>query len=407
MSAGLPLSGIEFALSGHFATMDHAECLSRLESAGARTVSLPGPETRFLVLGHLGWPLQEDGKLTQKLALAHQLGKDGRAIQVISERRLLDLLGLEERVQDLDRLYTTAQLARILEVSNRTVRSWVRRKLITPSKVVRRLLYFDFPQVVRARTLGKLRKAGVHASEIQRSLELLAERHPDARSWIEQLDALESHGPLVIRLPSGDLAEPNGQLCFDFDSKPHATPEPIFAGTQQGPSTSESWFVRAVEAEERGAFEEALYCYEDALLAGGPDSEICFNLAGVLFALGRKPEAVQRYKQVVELEHDYVEAWNMLGLTLADIGRPGEATRAFEAALSIQADYADAHYNLAETLYQTGATESARRHFEAYLLQDPRSEWADRIRARLAELGLESESGPSPSAEGNEDENGA
>jgi Tfp pilus assembly protein PilF len=68
---------------------------------------------------------------------------------------------------------------------------------------------------------------------------------------------------------------------------------------------SELWRQRAHYLEDAGELEAAELAYRQALLEEGPDPEVCFNLGNVLHALGRKEQAAERYRQVVELDTDY------------------------------------------------------------------------------------------------------
>lgn len=388
-TSGKLLRGARVAITGRFATMSHEECIALLQRHGADHRPRVASDTDVLVVGAIGWPLREDGKNTQLLRDALHLRRSGQCVDILSERELLDELGLDEQRRDLDRLYTTQQLSRMLGVPPREIRSWTRQRLIVPRKVVHRLLYFDFPQVARARSIASLVQSGVSPARLRRLLADFGDWHPEAHELLGQLEAIDGAGPLLARLPDGTLRGPSGQLWFDFGSEeaePPRGPDAIELPRVRPDTRAEEWFRRGVEAEERGDWLLALHCYEDALLCGGPDSEIAFHLAGVLYVLDRPHEATQRLKQVVEIEYDYVEAWYVLGRVLNEIQRADEALRAFQVALSIQPNYADAHVEIAETLLELGRPEEAKRHFEAYLEHDPRSEWASELRARIAAL---------------------
>ena len=67
-------------------------------------------------------------------------------------------------------LYTTAQLARILDLTPARIRSWTRQGLIRPVKVVKRLCFFDFGQVASAKSLSRLTQAGVRPNRIRTSI---------------------------------------------------------------------------------------------------------------------------------------------------------------------------------------------------------------------------------------------
>jgi len=150
--------------------------------------------------------------------------------------------------------------------------------------------------------------------------------------------------------------------------------------------TAEGWFRIGIAAEADGELDSAIEAYQQALRMGSPQPEVCFNLGNTFYAMDRNTEAAACFIQATEIDADYVEAWNNLGNVLAEIGKYDDAIPAYHRALSISADYADAHYNLAETLAAQGNLAGAREHWLAYLKQDPSSQWALRVRERLAEL---------------------
>jgi tetratricopeptide (TPR) repeat protein len=376
------LADREVAVTGRLASMTHDEAQQRIADAGGRWVAEPRPATAFLVVGEEGWPLREDGQLTRALQEAQRLQRFGGGPRIVSEREFLELLGADTD-PGLHRLYTTVQLARILEVPPGRLRAWLRCGLIAPARTHRRLCFFDFAQVASAKALCALSARGASSARIRRSLEQLRAWLPQAERALLQIEAIERGGPLLVRLEDGRLAEPNGQLRLDFAAGREAR-EPRPGPGPRVPRTLEQWFERGIAAEEAGALEQAAEAYHEAMLAGGPQPEICFNLGNTLFGLGRTAEAAQRFAQATELDPEYVEAWNNLGNTLAEIGRTSEAVRAYERALAIEPRYADAHYNLAQTLSSAGDLAGACAHWRAYLLHDPASAWAREVREQLA-----------------------
>ena len=56
------------------------------------------------------------------------------------------------------------------------------------------------------------------------------------------------------------------------------------------------WHELGVQQEQDGYLAEAVASYRDALLAGGPDMQIVFDLAHALQQLGRRAEAVERWR---------------------------------------------------------------------------------------------------------------
>jgi len=196
---------------------------------------------------------------------------------------------------------------------------------------------------------------------------------------------LERNGRLLVRLEQG-LAEPDGQFHFEFTGEANlpGQPPPPSMKLYAGPTTAAAWHEQGVEQERGGYLEEAVESYRQALLTGGPDARIGFDLAHALQALGKKGEAAERYRQALELDARLPDAWNNLGTVLAELGERPEACIAFRRALAIDPNDLRAHYNLADTLEEMGLQAEALPHWQAYFRQDPLSPWGIYARSRLA-----------------------
>jgi tetratricopeptide (TPR) repeat protein len=369
------LRGKQVAFTGKLASMTRQEAARLVRAYGGTFVPALNRTTSILVVGQEGWPLREDGRLTRQLRRAQALERRGHRVSVLAEEELLTRLGLDSRSDEVRRLCTTAELVRILKVPRERVRAWIGAGLIRPVETRQGVGYFDFRQVAGAKTLCDLVKAGISTERVRHSLEHLRAWAGDVDQPLEQLAILEKDGDILVRL--GDqLAEPSGQLRFDFGEE---TGESTVAW-QQGQPSAEEWFDLACEHEEAGRLADAEHAYRQALLQG-PSADCSFNLANLLYALGRKPESAERFYQVVELDGTHAEAWNNLGTVLVDLRRPEEAKSAYEKAIGF--GYADAHYNLADLLTEQGHEDQAREHLQAYLQQDQHSRWARYARARL------------------------
>lgn len=373
-------------MTGKLASMSRDEVVQRITDAGGTYVVTPNAETDVLVIGEGGPPLGDDGQLTASLRRARELQTAGAAIRILREEEWLALLDLRELADGLHRLYTTEQLARILGVRPTEVRAWMRHGLIRPARTVRRLAFFDFRQVANARALVDLSRQGISAARIKKSLDELGTWCESDVDLLAQLETLAGCEDLVVRLEGGRVADSSGQLLLGFDEEadderePASTPRAL-PGAQQ----PVDWFHRGTVAEEEGRLDAAVYAYRQALEQDG-GAETWFNLGNALFQLERHGEAAQAFEAAVELEPDYVEAWNNLGNVQGELGLGADAQRSYQRALAIAPDYADAHFNLAETLFASGDVEGAKRHWREYLARDPRSRWADEVRARLEEL---------------------
>ena len=377
------LAGKQVAFTGRLSTMTRAEAIRYLEKAGAVFAKFPNKTTSFLVVGQADGPLGKNGKPSTKLRKTRELQKEKFEVQILTETEFLQSVGLEHLVEYLDQLYTVTQLKRILGVTTAELRSWVRQKLIHPAKVSRKLEWFDFKEVMIARTLHELTNSGTKLSTIKKSLEEMSNWLPDARKMLNQVEAYEPAGRLRIRLPDGEAASSDGQMLLGFSESRKANIKEFRLNHED---TADDWFEAGVLAEDSRNLDQAAEAYERALQIGGPQAETCFNLGNVLRVMNRKSEAVQRYLQVVEIDPEYVEAWNNLGIVLSDLNRLEKAIDAYKAALKYEPHYADAHWNLAETFEQLGRISHACQHWTAYLEEDPHSSASENVRLHLRDL---------------------
>lgn len=365
----LPLEGRHVCLCGRFASMSRGQFAALVRRMGGRVGRLT-EGTDLLVVGRDRLPLREDGRLAGLLERAREFQDRGFPLEVIGEQRLLERLGLAGREETgPQRLYTTAQLSRILGVPGARIRGWVRRGIIRPVRTVHRLHLFDFRQVAEAQMLRRLLDAGVALSRIRRTLELLRRWVPETEATLTRLARLEADRRLAVRLGDGGLAEPSGQLRLPFG--------PSAPRTAVGP---EEWLERAAGLEEAECYAEAVRAYERALLAGAADAETYFRLGNLLFALERYDEARRRFVDALERDPHYVEAWNNLASVLGELGLWERAVHAARRAVDLAPGFADAHYNLALALAATGRLEDARHHARIYLAHDATSEWAAALR---------------------------
>jgi tetratricopeptide (TPR) repeat protein len=385
-----PFRGKRVAFTGRLASMTRPEAAELIRAHGGEFVPGVTRHTSLLVVGQEGWPLQKDGRLTRKLQRARHLQRHGFPIAILSEEGMLAELGLQARSEGVHQIYNQAQLCQILHMSRDRLRAWVRASLIEPVRSVNGVCYFDFRQVTGAKTLCDLARAGVTPRRIRCSLEQLRSWMPDLEQPLTQLAVIERDGAMLVRLEEGQLVEPTGQLQFDFaEDQPPLCISPQPRGEiQRGAAepvqrTAGEWFTLGCEHEDAGCLEEAAQAYREALLQGGPDADICFNLANVLCALGQKEQAVERFRQVVEMDNGFVQAWNNLGNVLADLEQKEEAVRAYLKALEVDPGNTDALYNLADLLDDMGRYEESVRHWRAYLQKDSSSTWGNYARQRL------------------------
>jgi Tfp pilus assembly protein PilF len=370
-----PLRGHRIAFTGRLASLTRKEAIGLVRSAGGEWSSSVTPRTTMLVVGQEGWPLRKDGRLSRKLLLARRLQRL-RPVTILTESDLLGRLGLSHRADETHNVMSTAELGRALGVPGNRLRSWVEQGLVQPTKSVAGVHYFEFRQASWIQTLCRFAGAGITVARLRHSLRQLRRWLPEAGKAVQ---LLERDGRLLVRLGLDQLAEPDGQLNFDF-SEPASEALSIPSSRR----SADDWFEEGLAHEQAGELAEAVEAYRMALRQGGPDAATSFNLANVLNALGRKEQAVERLHQVIEMEPHRAEAWTNLGVILHDVGRREEALAALEQAVLLDPQDASAHYNLADALEDVNRGAEAIEHWKAYLRLDGTGPWGQYARKRLA-----------------------
>ena len=82
-------------------------------------------------------------------------------------------------------------------------------------------------------------------------------------------------------------------------------------------------------------------------------------------------EAIAQYQQAVEINPDFAEAHNSLGIVFAGLGKIDEAIAHFGRALEIKPDFAEAHNSLGNLLAGRGQLDEAIAHYRKALEIDP------------------------------------
>jgi tetratricopeptide (TPR) repeat protein len=304
-----------------------------------------------------------------------RLAREGAPVKILPEQEFFALL-TGRRPEAIVGQFTLGELARLTGVPGQRLRAWLRRGWVEPAEVRDGVPWFGYDQLGRIRSLSRLVDEGVSIRRIGRSLANLRSWLPGAELALWQLADISRQRRLSTRMGDGRLAEPQGQLLFEFEPS-RAVPaedrpavlfpmpktaagEAAARPTTESVTDSELWEA-ALAAEREGSFEEAAEVYRE-LLDRQPTADLWFNLGNCFFALGRLESASDAYRQALSIAPAFIEAWNNLGATLMDLAQWPEAEDALRRALRLAPAYADAHYNLADLLAAQGRRGESRRH---------------------------------------------
>ncbi len=262
---------------------------------------------------------------------------------------------LAQPSHDRDGWATTA-----LGVAPERLASWVDAGLARPPHDGPELKLHDATLV---RSLCNPDHPGLRPARLRRTLDRLRAWLPSAGGPPGAVTLVDAGRTLLVRLANGDLADPSGQFRLDFD--PHAAVLGRIGPAL--PTTAGGWHERGIAQELAGHLEAAVDSYGRALLLAGPDAQVAFDLAHALAELQQTERAIERYRQVVELDPLRQDAWVNLGDALLTAGRTAEAIDALRHALDLDPEDPAAHYDLAETFDQIGQPARSVPHWDAFL----------------------------------------
>lgn len=124
---------------------------------------------------------------------------------------------------------------------------------------------------------------------------------------------------------------------------------------------------------DEGKPEEALQHFKQALQINPDDARSVNNLGKVFMTQGRFGEAIGCFNHALELNPNDVKTLNNLGVALAAEGKLDAATRELDGVLDRDPDFADAHYNLGNVLTMRGDWDEAIESYQRALQINPDS----------------------------------
>jgi tetratricopeptide (TPR) repeat protein len=266
--------------------------------------------------------------------------------------------------------YSREEVLRLLNVSERQLRSWEKQKFVSASGS------FTFSDMLALRTLIGLRENKIPATQIRKALDALRTRVRDVHNPLTELK-IYSQGKKIQVQFAGQKMEPiSGQLLLDFDeaeiskllSFPGQTArENAGAHKHKSRLAAEQWFEKGLELEQTGApMEEIIEAYRKASEIDPTSAGALVNLGTVHFNARNWREAERHYRKALEVDPRYALAYFNLGNLYDEKGERSEALAHYLSALRYQPNYADAHYNVALLYQSTGQPLKALGHWKLY-----------------------------------------
>ncbi len=354
--------------------MKRAEAFALVAEHGGKPREGVTRNTRVLIVGELGWPLQDDGRPSNSLATAKSYG-----IPIVNERRFLEWVG-KSVPQEQAKTYTAAQLAALSKLPAEVVEQLSMFGLIEAGAGL-----YGFRDLAAARQVAQLLGSGTPLSVITRSLRDVRKWLPDARLSNLRLFPESSDRVLVEQVRG--RTDSKGQFVLDV-GKPE--------------DSADAAFAQAQSAEEDGDSAAAEAQYRRVMKLDPSDPAAGLNLGNLLREQKRMVEAEAAYRFAVKADPHFAPAWHNLADLLDDGGRLPEAVDCERRALDADPGYADAVFNMALFLQRLERHAEAAPAWRRYLELDRDSPWAERAKRALKYCEIQlANAGPdqTPSAE--------
>jgi len=260
------------------------------------------------------------------------------------------------------------------------LRYWERLRLVRPRARWGERFY-SFGDLVALRTLQRLTDSRVPAGRVRRAVSLIEQQFGASPVPLQELRFLEQ-GRDVLVIPPGasrPFSPLKQQWVFPFDSamlsaKLHAMTGP----------TPEELFQTALDCETHTELlPQAVESYRQALELAPEWIDAHINLGVALYQLGRTEEARAEFACAVRLDPlNGISRYN-LGCVLEEQGEIDEAIDHLRRAARAMPAHADVHFNLALAYEKRGERRLAREEWIMYLRHAPNGPWADQARAHL------------------------
>jgi tetratricopeptide (TPR) repeat protein len=268
--------------------------------------------------------------------------------------------------------YGVGEVERMLQLSRGTIRGFISRGFVNPTRGPRREYRFSFQDLVILRAARALVRAKVPPRRIGRSLSALRSQLPESVP-LAGLTICAVGNEVVVRKGGSRWKPDTGQYLLELDVS--VTDDALHiteikrhtdaAGEEHTEVSVETWFERGLEAEEHD-IDQALQAYEKVRKLDARHLEARINLGRLHHEAGRLDAAHEVYREALRACEPDATLFFNFGVLLEDTSRYDEAIEAYQQAIAADPDFADAHYNLARLYESVGKPQHAIRHLGEY-----------------------------------------
>ena len=137
------------------------------------------------------------------------------------------------------------------------------------------------------------------------------------------------------------------------------------------PNFHKAWYERGKALYQLERYEDAIASYDKVIQFQADDAEVWFERTQTLYRLQSYSEAITCLDKALQIRPDYAEAWVMRGVVLRNLQRDEEAIACYDKAIEFKPDYAVAWYNRGVLLGSWQRYEEAFAAFDQVIQLQP------------------------------------
>ena len=276
--------------------------------------------------------------------------------------------------------YTRSEVGRILGLDAGRLQYWERLRLVRPRARWGERFY-SFGDLVALRTVQRLTQNHISARRVRRAVTSIQQQFGASSSPLQEFRLLEQGGEVLV-IPPG-AARPFNPLRQQWVFPFGMAAQPAKPHTLTG-RTPEELFESALDCEKNtDMLPRAVETYREVLDLQPDWVEAHINLGVALYQMGQTEEARAAFQAAVQLDPmNGISRYN-LGCVLEEQGHLDEAINHLRRAARAMPGHSDVHFNLALAYEKRGEPRLAREQWQLYLRHAPNGPWAVQARARL------------------------
>jgi tetratricopeptide (TPR) repeat protein len=261
------------------------------------------------------------------------------------------------------KLFTTGEVAKILNLRDSRIRSFVRAGFLAPSRGHKKSLRFTFQDVIFLKTAKGLLDSHVPSKRVIRMISSLKRQLAKDRHLASV--KIYADGERVVAWDGKAHWQPDsGQFLFNFDARSVMQKVKLSlprAKRARAEASAENLFNLALELES-SSIKDAQRTYHRALELDPNMAVAHLNLGKLYHDEKELKKAEAHYRAAIACAPQDAAPLFNLGVVMEDLKQPQKALTAYRAAVRLDPSFADAHYNLGLLLDRLGNKSEAFSH---------------------------------------------